>query len=58
MLFMKYSPILISSDTKTIKNNVKNFHTMLRIKGLVFNFQFIKKSSKNNPFSDGQEVLF
>lgn len=56
MLFLKESPILISN--KTIKSNVKNFHPVLRIKGLVFNFQFIKNSSKKNPFSDGQDPLF
>lgn len=57
MLFMKDPPILISNDTKTIKSNVKNFYTMLRINELVFNFHFIKNSSQNNPFSDGQEAL-
>lgn len=57
MLFMNYSPTLISNGTKTIKSNVKNFYPMLRINGLVFNFQFIKNSSKNNQFCDGVEAL-
>lgn len=53
---MKDSPILISNDIKTIKSNVKNFHPMLRINGLVFNFPFIKNSFENNSFSDGRDA--
>lgn len=57
MLFMKYSPTLISKNTKTVESNVKNFHPILKIDGLIFNFQVIKNISQNHPFCDGLEAL-